>query len=227
MKLCRLLWVILRKTYGWHKKEDYIALSQFQYFTGLNTKHINRELLMLEERKIITVKHTSGKTSLYQFQKDYELWVNPEPLTKELIALSSNQRMVLPLNYGEVLPSNQFQSTPQLVDELPSNQGDTKEIKENIQKMEEIFDYFRLQTNQPNIILNNDRRNLIKKRLDDRFTVDQIKIAIDNFSKDTWGGRKRFMDIRYCIGIIKEIDKLEGWINWEEPEKDSFFLMYV
>ena len=53
----KLLWVILRKTYGWQKKEDYIALSQFQFMTGLNTKFINRELLRLEKRKIISVKH--------------------------------------------------------------------------------------------------------------------------------------------------------------------------
>lgn len=49
----RVLWAIFRKTYGWQKKEDWIALSQFQELTGLTSPHICRALKLLERRNII------------------------------------------------------------------------------------------------------------------------------------------------------------------------------
>lgn len=51
----RILWVILRQTYGWHKKAERISLSTFEKKTGIPTKHITRELKDLLARKIITL----------------------------------------------------------------------------------------------------------------------------------------------------------------------------
>ena len=44
---------IWRKTYGWSKKEDWIANSQFSEDTGIPKPHITRTLKALESRKII------------------------------------------------------------------------------------------------------------------------------------------------------------------------------
>ena len=50
----RILWVILRKTYGWHKKIDSISITQFEKATGLKRRHIQRTLKKLLNRNIIT-----------------------------------------------------------------------------------------------------------------------------------------------------------------------------
>jgi len=39
----RILWAVWRKTYAWHKKEDWISFSQFKELTKIgNDSHINR-----------------------------------------------------------------------------------------------------------------------------------------------------------------------------------------
>jgi len=69
----RILWVILRKTYGWHKKEDAISITQFQKATGLDRRNIFRTLKKLEDRKIV-VKNDNSFIKKWAFQKDYERW---------------------------------------------------------------------------------------------------------------------------------------------------------
>ena len=52
------LWVIFRKTYGWHKKQDHIALSQFCGFTQLKKPAICRALRKLLSKMIMELQIT-------------------------------------------------------------------------------------------------------------------------------------------------------------------------
>lgn len=78
----RVLMCIIRKTYGYNKKSDWISLSQFEKMTNLQRPHICRALRMLEEQNIITER---GKDSLpkgareVSFNKYYSQW---KPLPK-------------------------------------------------------------------------------------------------------------------------------------------------
>ncbi len=49
----RVLAVIIRKTMGWNKKEDWISLSQFEGMTGILKRNVCRALDQLLARKII------------------------------------------------------------------------------------------------------------------------------------------------------------------------------
>lgn len=72
----QILWVILRKTYGWHKKEDAISISQFQTSTGLSRRAVIYALKNLESKNMIIVKRGShGNVNVISFQKDYEEWL--------------------------------------------------------------------------------------------------------------------------------------------------------
>ncbi len=51
------LWVIFRKTYGWKKKKDGIALSQFVLMTGMKKQAAHRALKNLKEKRIILVSN--------------------------------------------------------------------------------------------------------------------------------------------------------------------------
>lgn len=70
----RILWAIFRKTYGWHKKEDRIALRQFQKLTGIDRPHTHRTLCRLIKRNIIVAKRGNSRILTYGFQKDYTRW---------------------------------------------------------------------------------------------------------------------------------------------------------
>ena len=65
----RYLWVLWRKTYGWHKKEDLITNSQFSDLTGIKRPHIWRTERALIKRNIVT--KLGNKVA---FQKDYTQW---------------------------------------------------------------------------------------------------------------------------------------------------------
>jgi len=67
------LWVIIRKTYGWKKKEDWIALSQFQEMTGINHGNVCRALRGLLKKNIV-VKKDDRRGVSYGIQKDYLKW---------------------------------------------------------------------------------------------------------------------------------------------------------
>lgn len=76
----QLLWVILRKTYGWHKKLDAIPLSQFHEMTGLPKPHITRYLKKLLRKRVIFVARKSTGAAIYGFNKDFESW---QPMPKK------------------------------------------------------------------------------------------------------------------------------------------------
>lgn len=74
----RILWLILRKTYGWHKKMDCISLSQFEEFTLLDRSSVCKNIKSLIKKNIIIKKQNK-----YGFQKDYDKWVvAQQPLAK-------------------------------------------------------------------------------------------------------------------------------------------------
>jgi phage replication O-like protein O len=59
----KLLMVIMRKTFGWHKLRDRISLSQLEEITGLERKHISKASKSLIEKGLIT-KTVEGKKGL-------------------------------------------------------------------------------------------------------------------------------------------------------------------
>ncbi len=88
-----------------------------------------------------------------------------------------------------------------------------KRIEEDNPDISSFFDYFLLKTKKQ-YKLNDERRSLIKQRLADGYTLDQLKQAVDNFVGDDWSGRADHMDLIYCIGKQKgKADNLEKWIN--------------
>lgn len=69
------LCVILRKTYGWDKKDDHIGYEQFMKATGFSKSNLKENLKWLEDRNIIIIdKKFNKKGFMYTFNKNYETW---------------------------------------------------------------------------------------------------------------------------------------------------------
>jgi len=58
--------------------------------------------------------------------------------------------------------------------------------KEKHKYMSDIFDYWKEKLNHPTSKLTSDRKTKIKARIDDRYTVDQIKQAIDGCASSSY-----------------------------------------
>lgn len=66
---CQVFFVIVRKTYGWQKDSDLIALSQFVELTGLKKNHVSTTLASLVLKKVITKENKK-----YSINEDIESW---------------------------------------------------------------------------------------------------------------------------------------------------------
>lgn len=84
----QILDVILRKTYGWHKKEDKISRSQFIETTGISERSVIRGLHKLLAMNLITARKDEKNHLIYSFQKDYEKW---KPLSKQVTVAEKQQ----------------------------------------------------------------------------------------------------------------------------------------
>lgn len=74
----RVLLFLLRKTYGWNKKSDRIALSQFVDGTDINQRRVIEAINSLIAKNIIRKTSAEKRTSKgreYEFNKHYGSWV--------------------------------------------------------------------------------------------------------------------------------------------------------
>lgn len=87
--------VILRKTYGFHKKKDIISLTQFMSITKNRKQRICESLSKLREMNIIITEKRNEKGNIYLFNKDFDTW---KPLRKTVpITENRNNRYGKPL----------------------------------------------------------------------------------------------------------------------------------
>ena len=210
--------VIIRKTYGFKKKEDWISLSQFVDFTGLKKESVCRALKKLIDMRIINKDVNNGKVK-YSLQKDYALWiplakkvtykpskinkndndinnnVTPNTLTKKPIDINNidNTRVTILLNKGvtKKLHTKALILKKDLQEKVVQNKG----LSFKIQNIKNEFDEF------------------VKIRHD--YVIEQAEIVFDKPFYIEFGFDK-FMD----YWIRKEVDKMRGWII-KKPDKSQ------
>ena len=75
----QILFAVLRKTYGWHKKEDKISISQLVAMINKSKRMVIYALQNLEAKKIIFIKretlHGEKQSNIISFNKNYLQWV--------------------------------------------------------------------------------------------------------------------------------------------------------
>jgi phage replication O-like protein O len=76
----QILDTIIRKTYGFNKKEDAISLSQFALLTKLKKPTIIRGIAKLKSMNLIII-NDNGSINKYRFNKDFDTW---KPLSKKI-----------------------------------------------------------------------------------------------------------------------------------------------
>lgn len=82
----RVFMVVLRKTYGWNKKEDWIALSQFEKMTGISKANICRTLRQLTALKIIIKSDNK-----YRINPIGKTWESLSNMTKKKPVIKSDK----------------------------------------------------------------------------------------------------------------------------------------
>ena len=190
----QVLWVIFRKTYGWHKKEDWITNTQISDMTGIAKSHISRTIKKLIQRKIII--RVNKKLA---FQKDYDQWEKlPKQVTSEKLPIQDKK-----------LPKQVIKVTQIGIKKLPK-QVYTKETKRNytketIQKKKflrfEIIKYLNQKTGAHYKLNTPETVKHINARLKEGFTLNDFKYVIDIKCAE-WKGK-----------ITKDGKNMEDWLR--------------
>lgn len=71
----QVLLFIIRKTYGYNKKQDRISFTQFEQATGISRQTINKTIKNLMAKGLIVKICLPGGNMGYTFIKDHEKWV--------------------------------------------------------------------------------------------------------------------------------------------------------
>lgn len=86
-----IIFMVLRQTYGWSKKEDFLSLSQLSRMTGLPAREVSRAKASLFNKKVL-IKTKKGLT----FNKNYEEWLVERRIPLSKLPLS--KKTVPPLS---------------------------------------------------------------------------------------------------------------------------------
>lgn len=70
----KILWVILRKTYGWNKKTDHISLSEMARLAEMPQWSVQRAVKGLVAKNIITKEKVKNLAAVYGIQKNHQKW---------------------------------------------------------------------------------------------------------------------------------------------------------
>lgn len=141
----RTLDAIIRKTYGYNKKEDILSFSQIAGMIGMSRRTVMLAVQNLEVKKIITVIRKHYSPSTIRFNKDHESWVvnNTSPQIKR-------RRMAVKLYGGNLFTSEQVSSkvvnSPAKSSELAVHPQKTQKTTKEIIQAEEstplpVFDF--------------------------------------------------------------------------------------
>ena len=214
------LWVIFRKTYGWHKKEDSISLSQFCQTTNLKKPRICHALQKLLSKKVIIIAKNDNGITNYGFNKDFDSWM---PLPKKVTlpkmakggAKKGNESLPLLGHTKETIQKKTIQKKKTL-------SGTRKFLLFYKEKFEEHFEI------EPLIDWGKDSR--ITSDLLKTISLDELKSLLEDFflSED-----KFIRQTGYTIGVFKtQINKLKigtpsshvglkAWANEIKEEEEN------
>ena len=187
----KVLWYILRHTYGWQKNADYLSQTQIQqgikkrdgeYLdkgTGLTKPWIRKALKSLEERNFITIEKTVGKVSKISPKLTREL-NNPGLESNPVPLLQSNPVLGNKITPQYILPISNTNNIPVLSNGIqklkcPNSLGH-QDCTNSIESIQIAFK--RKFTNFPKQL------NAYHKIIKAGFTPDQIGVCLNKMDED-------------------------------------------
>jgi phage replication O-like protein O len=205
----RVMMAIIRKTYGFSKKKDWISLSQLGEITGISVPHVCRSINKLKVKNMLI---KNGKIT--GIQKDYRQWKVTQTGSTQIGSTSMG-------NKDKKLPKQAIKITQTGKKKLPK-QADTKEIKETITK-ENIYSILKF-WNDKKIIVHEpieDMLNQIRIGIE-KYGIKKIEIAINRYKQILDDDKFYYKHIwrldkflKQSNGVPNFLDDGEIWINYK------------
>jgi len=194
----RLLWFLMRKTYGYHKGTDAISLTQFANGTGISTSNVIHTLARLKSRNLI-IKSRNSRISEYGLNKHYDHWDTTNTDNVEVNSVSSDSVEVNSVNSNNQTVSNQTTDSVYPNNKTVSNCTVTKERKiltkdtnkrkttasVEVETIKDIFLSFKDESRYAGIDLENDFKKMCEWYHGKRKKVSNPKLACHNWLDKT------------------------------------------
>lgn len=163
----KVLMVIFRKTYGFNKKVDKIALSQFVLATSLKKPAVCRALKRLINMNII-IKIDNDEIGIYRFNKDFDTW---KSLTK-LLTLTK-PLMVVNETVNESLTKRRHTK-----DNIQKKLLQKKSCEPKDSRIPEVMKLFEEVNPSISKYYGNTTQRSACERLLKKWTLEQIKVVV-------------------------------------------------
>lgn len=181
---------VIRKTYGFGKKEDYISLSQFQKALNISKTRASQVINSLQLKKILTVKENiNGLTKKYIFNKYLNEWD-------------------IPLRKSVTVKEKRKNRSSILKEPLRKSVTTKEKTKETITK--EIVEYLNIKTGKNFRPTTRVTKEKISARIDEGFTLDDMKKVVD-IKILKWKGDSKMDD--YLRPETLFGSKMESYLN--------------
>lgn len=188
---------VIRKTWGWGKKEDWISLTQFEKITKRSRQTIVNAVNELVKKTILVKKTVPGIKTIYSFNKNFLRW--QKQLVKKTVPVQKTST------------TSKENCTPLVKKTVPTKDTNTKDT---IQKKDICIFIERF-----NLLFERDYKETSGriKELSQRlksFSLEDILLAVENLSKSPFhrgvNDRGWTADPDFIIRSDEQIDK---WLN--------------
>ncbi len=191
----QVLLVVLRRTYGWNKKEDAISFSQFAEATNIPRPNVIRAIKKLVSKKILgSIKKDTSSMNVYEFNKDYDTW---QVVSKKIPGIKKDTTLVSKM-------------IPKVVSKMIHTKDNKPILKPYIPLFEKFWEAYPLRNGHKvgkqktyklfASLLNGDRELIIQAAQN----YAKSKLAKDGYAKDP----ERFLKDDY-------------WRDWLEVKKQK------
>lgn len=210
---------ILRKTYGWQKKIDEIALSKFVEGTGLSRPHICNSIQKLLKMKLIITEKGNENTS-YGIQKDFEKWI-PLPKKVTIITEKGNESLLKKGHTKESIEEKKDKPLRENKISRPTNPHVREFLDFYFQEFERKFKI------KP-IIRKGQDPSLVKNLLD-QIEINELRNILISFfeSEDSWIQKSGYtigafqtqvqkLRIKPQVSMGKSFEAANLWLRKEE-----------
>lgn len=192
----QIMLLVIRKTWGFNKKEDWISLTQFQKITNKSRRSICKEIKELVNKRLLVRKTTKGVSTFYSIQKDFLKW---------------DSKLGNKSTLGNKTPTTREQKfTPLGNKSIPTKDNITKD---NIQKtLFNFLDKFNSLFNS-SYRVTTGRTKSLSLRLG-TYTEEEIIQAVENMAQDSFyqgkndRGWKADPDF-----LLRSDEQIDRWLN--------------
>jgi len=156
----RILLIIFRYTYGFHRKEHNLSLAFLSNATSCDKRQVQRELKELEKLNIITQNIKSGSYRKISFNNNYKTW------------LTAGKNTI-----GEFTNVTIGKNTNKSIGELPNQERKKQNFKENIYTP--VINYLNEKCCTSYKQSSIKTKACINARIKEGFTIENFKQVID------------------------------------------------